>query len=198
MDKIKRIEEIMDSEDFGWADKYKEPGYKLDEGKMGIVTANWNNIDQDLIDEIEDNFNIEWSDEWIKCCDCGGLLRTIPNSYSWQRSFIEFEGDIVCLDCMEDWIKEYFESLENNPRAALTRHIIDHYNPEDYGYKLQESGFENGLHEGMNDNPMIILRSLQAEGFKHILFAISDSSQFYLTFQIYTENDLYDEWYDLQ
>ena len=93
--------------------EYAEPGY--DDGSL-ITTGNWNKITKyengenktlddtpellgNLLEQL--GFSLEWSDEWTTCSDCGALVRTEPDSYSWRPSYVmgEGEGEILCLKC---------------------------------------------------------------------------------------------------
>jgi len=41
----------------------------------------------------------EWSDEWDTCCECGRLLRTNPDCYSWKPFYADTNNGRVCFDC---------------------------------------------------------------------------------------------------
>jgi hypothetical protein len=167
-------------ENLGYAHEYAEPGYQ--QPRKGILFANWNEFSRRATDLLERaGFEIEWEDEWTTCGGCGKALRTSPDSYSWQPSYFEFQGEITCLECTD--IPAYLETLENNPRRAVN----DHIDPADYGYVKLEGNFENGLHEGMNDDPREIFKRLQAAGHKHLLFNIDSVNQFYITFEVYSK-----------
>jgi hypothetical protein len=161
-----------------------EPGYD----DKPVMLANWNNIPDKVYNRLERlGFSCEWEDEWVSCGECGKVVRTNPNSYGWQQSFVIFNDcELVCLECLDSSIQDYFESLHNNSRMALTVPILDKYNPENYGYKLVKDGFENGLHEWMNDDPKKILKDLLANDPNGLfMFAMDEQSQFYITFKVY-------------
>jgi hypothetical protein len=175
-DRSSRESEI---ENMLFSDEYAEPGYG-DAGK-GILFANWNMFCREAVDLLgELGYQIEWSDEWTCCSECGKALRISPDSYRWQPSyFLVNECEELCIECVD--MEEYLESLEGNPRRALN----DHINPADYGYVKLEGDFESGLHPGQNSNPKMIFERLKAAGHKRLLFNIDEASQFYITFSIW-------------
>jgi hypothetical protein len=175
-DERSRISEI---EGISWAHEYGEPGYTNPE--KGILFANWNKFSREVTDILERaGYELEWSDEWSTCSDCGKALRTSPDSYGWQPSyFILHDCEFLCVDCIN--VEEYLETLEDNPRTALN----DHINPADYGYVKLEGDFESGLHPGQNSNPKLIFQRLHTAGHKRLLFNIDEQSQFYITFSIW-------------
>ena len=166
-------------ENLGWAREYAELGYS--DPEKGILFANWNKFCREATDLLESaGYEIEWSDEWTTCGECGKAMRTNPDSYGWQPSyFLVNDCEMLCIDCLD--VEEYLESLEDNPRQALN----DHISPADYGYIKLEGEFENGLHPGQNDNPKNIYERLHAAGHKRLLFNIDEVSQFYITFSIW-------------
>ena len=168
------------------ADKYCEPGYSTD--KSLIVTANWNTpyFTKEEVEEIEKDFEIEWSDEWASCQSCNGLVRIIQDSYHWQQSYytFDFEG-LTCHKCIkEHWAEEYIETIENDPHKAITFDI----DPCDYGYTLHESGFEAGWHRHQTADPRAIYDALESK-FNYIIFKISGTGQFDITFEVYVKGE---------
>jgi hypothetical protein len=183
-------------------DGYAEPGY---DGEV-IATGNWNNVDvynaktltRDDVSNLPSRVSaileklgvsIEWSDEWVACGDCGKLVRTSPDSYSWTPSYaIVNDCELLCHECIESDPSDYLESLENNPSAAMTLDI----DPTDHGYvRMNEHEYENGFFEGQNDSPKKILVELESKGYQRVLFNISEASQFYMKFDVYVhESDI--------
>ena len=169
----RRLSEI---ECMGYASDYGEPGYSKPE--KGILFANWNLFPRN-VDELLKGYEIEWSDEWTQCYDCGLALRISPDSYCWQPSKFDTDDGTYCKDCID--MEAYLESLEGNPRRALN----DHINPADYGYVKLEENFENGWHPGQNDNPCDIYERLMEQGRKRLLFNVDEVSQFYIVFSVW-------------
>lgn len=161
-----------------FAPGYAEPGYT--DPKKAVLFFNWNEVGRRTCDILERyGYECEWSDEWTTCGGCGKALRTSPDSYSWQPSYFDMDGEYTCLECTD--IEAYLETLEDNPRRAVN----DHINPADYGYVKLEGDFENGFHPGQNDNPTEIFKRLRAAGHKRLLFNIDSVSQFYITFEVF-------------
>lgn len=170
-------------ENLNWYQDYAEPGYRMSHGDRGILTADWNYFHRGITTLLERaGFECEWSDEWSSCEDCNKLVRTSGDCYQWQPYYvIQNECELVCLDCV-DW-PNYLESIEDNPAKACMRKC----NPAEHGYTLisESAEYENGFHPGQNDDPKKILAKLQEQGKEHIVFRISESSQFYITFEVW-------------
>ena len=154
----------------------------------GILLANWNVYsDEDKAALEEQGYALEWEDEWASCDTCGLLVRTSPDSYSYQPEYVVMDCELYCNECLSKnriLVDDYLESLENDPKVALNNPIIQ---PMDYGYlptNPNGSPYKNGLYEGMNDKPIEIFESLQPYH-DRILFVIKETSQFYITFEAY-------------
>ena len=120
----------------------------------------------------------------IICDDCGKGFRCSPSSYGWQMYGIILDGYCLCGDCVDP--VEYLESIENDPKKALTSILLDKHDPEKYGYKLFKDDFENGLHPGQNDSPDDILKQAILEHPKgKFIFAMTSQGQFDIYFSIY-------------
>lgn len=180
---------------------YAEPGYT--DPECGIIaTANWNSIshyDREQGKHIDDDntlprvcalfeklgIEIEWNDEWCACSECGKLFRTQADSYGWQRSYYQFECDLVCHECVDP--VEVLADLEGKPHTALT---IDTINPEDHGYvKANDEEYQNGWYGGQDDDPDAIAESLENHGITRYLFQIDSVGQFDLRFSVWVHED---------
>ena len=176
---------------------YAEPGY---DGDL-VAVGNWNNVDR--YDSVEKKrvevsnfpervgkileklgFETEWSDEWTSCHDCGKLVRTSPDSYSWTPSYaIVNECELLCHECIADDPTSYLEDHEDNPNTAIT---IDDIDPADYGYtKINEDRYEAGWRSGQTDDPKEIAKALAEEGWTRIIFKITGQGQFDTKFDVY-------------
>lgn len=164
---------------------YSEPGYSLTPDHQAILLCDWNPVPAGLQRALESHFDLEWSDEWTECSGCGGLVRVTGNSYEW-RAYVWFDpdsGDCLCGDCILDDPSFYIAHLTNNPCDVDTIGL-----PWlDLGWvKVNTNPFENGFHEGMNDDPKAILaearRIYPGDDF---VFASFHPSQFYVEFSLY-------------
>lgn len=88
------------------AERYLEPGYSLPEGSKGILFANWNNYTSEQMDALEEEYEIEWSDEWMVVE--GAALRTEPTDWWWKPSYrVTRDGEVLTVESsVEDWIHE--------------------------------------------------------------------------------------------
>lgn len=162
----------------GFAPQYAEPGYT--NPRKCILFGNWNYFAPKATDLLEAyGYAIEWEDEWSTCSSCGNAFRTSPDSYGWQPSYFELDGELLCKECVP--MEEYLETLEDRPTHAVN----DHIDPADYGYVKLEGDFENGFHPGQNDNPREIYKRLHAAGHKRLIFNIDSVGQFDLQFSIW-------------
>jgi hypothetical protein len=209
---VREAAKSVASKSEGWAPKsrvediqlyvcgYAEPGYS-DPPSGVIATANWNTVsrwDAELNRHVDIDktmprvakifetmgVGIEWSDEWTECTCCWGLLRTSPDSYSWSPSYVDFDGERVCLDCIDP--EEHLSELEGEQGRCNTIHSID---PTDHGYRLVNDEFENGFHRGQDASPAKIAEIMRAEGFERFLFNIEGKGQFDIRFGLYLHDE---------
>lgn len=178
---------------------YAEPGYS---GEV-IATGNWNNIDQwdnekkcrvflsdipervcNLLEKL--GVEIEWSDEWSKCLDCGKLVRIHGDSYHWQPSFAKVNGELFCHECIEEDPESYLAELEGDESKCMTLDI----DLTEYGYKqYNEESYESGWHPGQTDNPKVIAQELRKRGIEKFIFTLDENSQFYSKYSVYTKEE---------
>lgn len=104
---------------------YAEPGYES--ANELVATGNWNEIERyengaktNLMKRLGDLFerigaDIEWSDEWTACHECGKVVRTQPDSHWWKPSAHVGEGSIVCFECEP-------ETEDERKRGTMTDH----------------------------------------------------------------------------
>lgn len=167
-------------ENLTWYPDYAEPGYSLSHGEKGILAADWNYFPRDVDKLLERaGFEVEWSDEWTDCSECGKAIRTSPDSYDFQKYWVWQEDECVCLNCV-DW-PEYLKSIEDDASKAVVREC----DPSKFGYVRvsQEREYENGWHPGQTDSPRVILDALHEKGEDRIIFRIPETSQFYIEFE---------------
>ena len=161
---------------------YAEPGYNAEL----IATGNWNEIDQydaatksrilisDLPKRIEKLFSqmgiaCEWSDEWTTCDDCGKLVRTQPDSYSWTPSFCTVDCSEICIDCISEEPDYYFETLEGTAEKVNAFRTL---NPANYEYVRIDKTYDG------KDNARIVAKELEKKGISRYLFSLDEKTQF--------------------
>jgi hypothetical protein len=182
-----------------WSDAYADTGYTLPKAGTCILFGNWNiqtrydAATKRLID-INDRpkrfsviaeyagYAIEWADQWTTCYGCNKAVRTSPDSYSWQASYVfSNDSELLCLACV-DW-PEYLCSIEDAPDRAVSAHC----NPAEHGYRRlgDANQYENGWHPGQTDDPHGILKALHDKGERGIVFRVGETSQFYIRFEVW-------------
>lgn len=179
---LDRLDKVFPNAYFQAANGCAETGYD----DKPVIMADWNHVRPGVFEKIEAlGFACEWGDEWATCTGCGKAVRTSPNSYDWQRSYVIYEGELLCLDCVNP--SEYVESLHNNTDAALTNEFTHKYPLEDYGYEqVNEESFTNGMHPGHNDSPTGILNALLRDNPDGLyVFALDYTNQFEAGFSVY-------------
>jgi hypothetical protein len=193
---IGRLIEICENRSkrcFTSAPDYAEPGYLAPE--KGIIIGNWNpacgfNVDKatqgrDPVSKLArvleaQGCELEWSDEWDTCCDCGKAVRTSGDCYQWTPYFrIVNECERVCLDCLDP--EEYLASIEDDTASACPPQI----DPEKFGYIKYNGDFETGFHPGQTDDPKTVLKKMHDAGMTGIVFKIAEQSQFYTVWQAF-------------
>lgn len=208
MDTKARIGEIMDIiersnswhiQDIRLHEGYAEPGYRTPESGI-IATGNWNDVTKYVNDNritISDypsriarlfeklGVEIEWSDEWTTCGNCYKLVRTSADSYGWQPSYVMYDGELECAECIAEHPEDHLESLEDNPNNCNTISSID---PTDHGYvKFNEDSYESGWY-GVNDDPKKIAKILREKGISRFLFQLDENQQFCTRFSVYVHS----------
>lgn len=183
---IDRLDRIYPSAYFGYAHGCNEPGYD----DKPVLLANWNHVPPHVFDKLEElGYSCEWSDEWATCCECGKAVRTSPNSYDWQPSYIIMhECELLCLECADP--DEYYESIENTPSKAASNGFAYKYPIEDYGYtQVNDDAYTNGFHPGQNDDPKKILSDLLSnDPAGRYIFTLDYTSQFEIGFSVYRKD----------
>jgi hypothetical protein len=193
-----------------WAADYAEPGYHTPE--KGILFGNWNTRTRwnketntsEVIDKRPARFaaiaehigyELEWSDEWSTCEDCGKAVRTSADSYSWTPSYaIVNECTILCADCLANDPQDYLDELNGNDQACLTVDMHAHIDLSAYGYhKFNADRYESGFHPGQTDNPREIAKQLRKQGIEDFIFVQAEQSQFYIKFDVYVKESNEDE-----
>jgi len=155
-----------------------------------LLCLNWNEVPDNLMEWIEETFDIEchWSDEWTSCSACGKAIRIQGNSYNWEPSFISFEYEYICKECIE--VSEAIDFYKNTTKKALPEWILSDIEKE--GFHCVEDIcqiYENGFHSYQTDTPEKALEQCYKIFGKNdflgkfdYLFVITDRSQFSIGF----------------
>ena len=190
-DETKFVEYLQKNDiDYFIADEYVEDGYDQEHESFDIFFANWNKIkDKDLMNFIENNVDIEWSDEWSTCDSCHKAFRISGDSYSWKPSYWIYNSEYVCFECLEQdaHLHNYITHHINNEDAIM---FFDGVDLEKQGFKLFENPanswtgrFSTGLREH-SDDPKEILKGVDKTKYD-FLFKHWASSQFDLDFELH-------------
>jgi hypothetical protein len=185
-------------DDIGLYEGYAEPGY----GDGLVALGNWNswgsypapkdrrhiaNLPRrvgDILNKL--GFTLDWNDEYCECSRCYRPVRTQPDSYRWERSYFELDGEIVCISCLSDEDKkDYLQEIEGDYRKAVPSII----SPDDFGYHKVGGTFENGLYGGQADSPEKIAAALETANINKFVFRISGVGQFDVHFEVYIHKD---------
>lgn len=174
-----------------WASEYAD-GRK--QPKRGIAIGDWNEpydyktrkpvpggIMRRLGNILERmGVELEWCDMVSTCHDCGRVIQTEPDCYSWQPEFEIGDGAIVCTDCVDP--EEYLSRLADDHGF----NSIGSIDPSEHGYvRLNESPYESGWHPGQTDDPRKVEKQLTGLGLKRFLFHKDEQSQFYSTWSVF-------------
>lgn len=178
-----------------WTGHYSEPGYSTD--KRLIVFGNWNpenfTPEQKRVDvmlrlakALERYAELEWEDEWTTCGDCGGAIRTQPDSFGWQQSYWEDDSGAQCAECAQKHPSALLHWLEGNHRRALT---FDKVDLSAHGFTQLQSGFEHGFHSGQDASPELIAKELRKVQIERFIFKLDSTGQFDFNFSVWIHGD---------
>ena len=186
---VETIRALLDKYGHGLDDtasEYGEPGYTKEHDNP-ILFANWNDVPRHIMDRIEAQYDIEWSDEWIMAYETGKAYRQSPDCYGWLPSYVILnECEVSGVDEIEkdaDLLDTYLETIINNPKHCA---LVSNDCLEKAGFENLNGRFENGLHPGQNDNPKTILAEWQKkEPEMDFVFANMSAGQFDIHFEIW-------------
>lgn len=126
-----------------------------------------------------------FADEYSTCDECGKIIHTGPDSYSWSPDYVILnECELIHVDCVdtESVLEEYKNKNKALPDVIQSRAI-------ESGLLVELSDYEysNGLHSGMNDDPSIIIKTFNRAGID--LWFNVNPSQFYVDFTVLVHPD---------
>ena len=174
---LNKVSALID--DLQFIPEYGEPGYSLN-GQDGILLANWNNVDSQLADVLEEHFNLEWSDEWIGIN--GKAYRTQPDCYLWKPSYICHNGELLTAEDLQYDAELICEIFADDYNTAITFDI----DLARLGFDMVDTGYENGWYEGQNANPEYIMQNAKRENPDQVyVFTLDKTGQFDMGFSIW-------------
>jgi hypothetical protein len=162
--------------------------------KLGEVVRQVLGIDKDEKIYIDELLGVEvvFSDEYTTCSDCHSVIRTSPDSYSWQPDFMWGDGYIACNKCFndnEDYQEAYIEDKINDPKTAING-LITEAQMEELGFtKLNDASYENGYHRGQTDDPEAIYDSIKND-YDEVVFFIDRTGQFDIHFSVWVRGEV--------
>lgn len=134
--------------------------------------------------DFDDRVQSGFSDEYTTCSDCNALIRTSPDSYSWQPDFIVDDCGIHCAQYVQDNPEDTIDAVKNTDTPLPVS--ID---PEAHGWvRLNKQSLESGFFPGQTDNPETYRRALTNAGVDY-LFRIDEPSQFYTRWSVWVPED---------
>jgi hypothetical protein len=115
---------------------YAGPGYVAPAGVVAF--GNWNTVTRwnartgsfsvedetpkrvgDLLEKL--GIELEWSDEWATCDNCGKAVRVKPGGCGWKAaSWQDDDGELHCHKCVRSDPTTYLASVEGNHRSCIT------------------------------------------------------------------------------
>jgi len=179
-----------------------EPGYGGSETVW--VTGNWNAVTDYSSGErvvTDDRYSrlatalerigveTHWLDEWTECNGCQQLVRTQPDSYSWQPSHVWVSDELLCRECATgDYLDETLAEFIGDEGRALSASLVSPAELESAGFvRFNIPPAENGWHPGQDARPADIVAEFEREHGTDAdwLFYLDEASQFYVTFTLF-------------
>lgn len=157
-----------------WENKYREKNTMSKLGKM--------------IESME-SVSLEWSDEWMGCCDCGKAIRQSPNGYDWVFSGLwASDCDVVCLECYGNNVSDIINMYQSDYHHGFTNKAVN----SDFVPCLESEGFvcwqedpdscahyETGWRPGQDDDPHKVFDKIMADSQEwEIVFVVTGCGQF--------------------
>jgi hypothetical protein len=190
--------------DYDYYSGISETGYE----DKPLLCSNWNKLSDKFYSFTEKHINLGWDDEWMHCDCCYKAVRSIPNSYDWEKSYILVNDcEIMCKECIVDYIDEVIDEYKNNKKKVLPSWFLPYLEKKGFKQYNKDSvenpilffsnlsfiidslhktkGFyESGMHEHMTDTPDKALEKLDTSKYIYI-FILSGVSQFYISWDMY-------------
>ena len=180
---IKKIDKYIDNNEFSIE--------KVQGDKVFYIIDATDNTQRltDLLDRVS-KYDIDYgySDEYSTCYECGRLIRTSPDSYSWVQDYFISEEGIFCQSCVlenKEYLETYLNIRINSPRQINT--LITPERLIELGFrKVGKQEYESGYY-GKEDLPEIVHRDLRLKH-KEVLFSMIESQQFVIFWEVYVRD----------
>jgi len=166
---------------------YAEPGY-AQPSQPYVFLGNWWHSDGETLKESKlvsvieaAGGAVEWHDEWTECEECNRAVRTKPDSHSWTRSYVEWDDEVACHECMErparrrDFLQDQLEGTSDHAETLG-------WDLAELGYVRMDADFQNGLYGGQSASPHKIADALLERGIERFVFQIEHVRQFDVDF----------------
>jgi hypothetical protein len=131
----------------------------------------------------------EWHDEWIVDHENDKAYRTQSDSYQWQPSYVlTDDGELLTPD---DDIETWVEWAANDSSRCIPARVYSGTDLEAAGFTLYNTDghYESGWHDGQNGDPRVVTEQLRREHGDEdsvtVVFALDETSQFYIGFSAY-------------
>jgi len=142
----------------------------------------------EISDGNRDNVYLGFTDEYTLCDKCCGIIRTSPDSYHWVPNYVDTGWEYICEECVKSDPEILFDSVMNKLKSLPDVGI----DIEEHGWvKVNDDSLQNGMHEGMADDPEEVLDAMQENGI-NIIFDVHPS-QFYVEFDVYVKEENLDK-----
>lgn len=146
-----------------------------------------NDYDSSVLDKYFPGSTWGFSDSYDTCSKCGKLIRTEPDSYSWEPDFFVNDGELVCGDDVRDDPDAYLETLYDNPKMANT--ILTDSDLRNLGFELIKDGYESGMYDRHDDPEEILEKAKEEHPGMTFVFSISSNGQFATRFELWGKED---------
>ena len=173
--------------DIDYCSEYGEFGYELSEGKKAILFSDQNKFDKypRIMEWIEENYEIEWSDEWVIDYNDNKCYRTIRDSYGWQPSmYMDNNDEIIPYNYINEMDEEEFkEFLIENNFLNNSKTAINLVRFEPKGELIGED--ESRMFESQPDPKKMLELAKEKYPENDFYFVIDSVNQFGLEFALY-------------
>lgn len=173
-----------------------------DDGELFLIVDGWEDVhkiqkilkpefepsdeyDTSVLDEF---FSDEWGfrDEYAKCDECGKLIRTAPDSYSWTPDFFVDDNsvEVICGDCVRENPSDYIGWLLEKPEERANT-ILSKDDLEEIGFEKVDGDYENGWYDKHDSPSEILSKAYDEHPDALFIFNISGQGQFATQFELW-------------